>query len=205
MTKTLCIHPDDRSTDFLRRIYQDKDWDVITGVKGTPKTLMTFMQGYDRIIMMGHGTPEGLLNTNNFYSKVDSDEAQENQPFYVIGDSFADLLKQKQTVSIWCHSDQYARRHKLPGFHTGMIISEVSEAEYVLGKTPLTAEETLDNMNLFADVVAKYIDESDLLKAQACIRTEYNRVDPVSEFNRENIIMLDADGKDLKEEICQTK
>ena len=87
-----------------------------------------------------------------------------------------------------------------------MIISEVCEAQYVLGKTPLTAEETLDNMNLFADVVGKHIDNPNLLEMQRLIREEYNRDDPVSVFNRENIIMLDADGKDLvEEEICQTK
>jgi hypothetical protein len=87
-----------------------------------------------------------------------------------------------------------------------MIISEVSEAQYVLGKTPLNAEETLNNMNLFADVVGKHIDNPNLLEMQKLIREEYNRDDPVSVFNRENIIMLDADGKDLvEEEICQTK
>ena len=61
-------------------------------------------------------------------------------------------------------------------------------------------------MNLFADVVGKHIDNPNLLEMQKLIRKEYNRDDPVSAFNRENIIMLDADGKNLvEEEICQTK
>lgn len=187
---TLVIHPKDASTDFLARIYKDKDWDIIKSWPGTPANLKRFMDCYDRIIMMGHGTPSGLLNVGSFYG-------DEPNQFYVIDNYFADLLQTKETVSIWCHSDQFARQYKLPGFHTGMIISEVSEAQYVLGKTPLNAEETLDNMNLFADVVSKHIDNPNLLEMQKLIREEYNRDDPVSVFNRKNIIMLDADGNDL--------
>lgn len=187
---TLVIHPKDVSTDFLARIYKDKDWTSIRSWPQDPASLKRFINCYDRIIMMGHGTPSGLLNVGSFYG-------DEPNQFYVIDNYFADLLQTKETVSIWCHSDQFARQYKLPGFHTGMIISEVSEAQYVLGKTPLNAEETLDNMNLFADVVSKHIDNPNLLEMQKLIREEYNRDDPVSVFNRKNIIMLDADGNDL--------
>lgn len=187
---TLVIHPKDASTDFLARIYKDKDWTSIRSWPQDPASLKRFINCYDRIIMMGHGTPSGLLNVGSFYG-------DEPNQFYVIDNYFADLLQTKETVSIWCHSDQFARQYKLPGFHTGMIISEVSEAQYVLGKTPLNAEETLDNMNLFADVVGKHIDNPNLLEMQKLIREQYNRDDPVSAFNRDNIIMLDADGNDL--------
>ena len=187
---TLVIHPKDASTDFLTRIYKDKDWTSIRSWPQDPASLKRFINCYDRIIMMGHGTPSGLLNVSSFYG-------DEPNQFYVIDNYFADLLQTKETVSIWCHSDQFARQYKLPGFHTGMIISEVSEAQYVLGKTPLNAEETLDNMNLFADVVGKHIDNPNLLEMQKLIREQYNRDDPVSAFNRDNIIMLDADGNDL--------
>ena len=187
---TLVIHPKDASTDFLTRIYKDKDWTSIRSWPQDPASLKRFINCYDRIIMMGHGTPSGLLNVGSFYG-------DEPNQLYVIDNYFTDLLQTKETVSIWCHSDQFARQYKLPGFHTGMIISEVSEAQYVLGKTPLNAEETLDNMNLFADVVGKHIDNPNLLEMQKLIREQYNRDDPVSAFNRDNIIMLDADGNDL--------
>ena len=62
------------------------------------------------------------------------------------------------------------------------------------------AEETLDNMNLFADAVGRHIDDPDLLEMQRSIREEYNKDDPVSVFNRKNIIMLDANGKNFKGE-----
>lgn len=188
---TLVIHPKDASTDFLARIYKDKDWTSIRSWPQDSASLKRFINCYDRIIMMGHGTPSGLLNVGSFYGE------EPTSKLYVIDNYFADLLQTKETVSIWCHSDQFARQYKLPGFHTGMIISEVSEARWELGSAPLNAEETLDNMNLFADVVGKHIDNPDLLEMQRLIREEYNRDDPVSVFNRNNIIMLDADGNDL--------
>lgn len=191
---TLVIHPKDISTDFLARVYKDKDWDIIKSWPKDPASLKRFMDCYDRIIMMGHGTPSGLLNVGSFYKN------ELMSQLYVIDNFFVDLLQKKETISIWCHSDQFARQYKLPGFHTGMIISEVHEAQYVLGETPLTAEETLDNMNLFADAVGRHIDDLDLLEMQESIRKEYNRDDLVSVFNRKNIIMLDANGKDLKGE-----
>lgn len=191
---TLVIHPKDISTGFLTRIYKDKDWDIIRSWPNDQASLKRLMDCYDRIIMMGHGTPSGLLNTDSFYTN------NLVIPQYVIDNFFVDLLQKKETISIWCLSDRFARQYKLPGFHTGMIISEVCEAQYVLGKMPLTAEETLDNMNLFADAIGRHIDDPNLLKMQKSIQEEYNRDDPVSVFNRENIIMLDADGNDLTEE-----
>ena len=55
-------------------------------------------------------------------------------------------------------------------------------------------------MNLFADAVGRHIDDPDLLEMQRSIREEYNRDDPVSVFNRKNIIMFDANGKNFKGE-----
>ena len=64
---TLVIHPKDASTDFLARVYKDKDWDIIKSWPKDPASLKRFMDCYDRIIMMGHGTPSGLLNIGSFY------------------------------------------------------------------------------------------------------------------------------------------
>ena len=64
---TLVIHPKDASTDFLARIYADKDWDVIRVWYKDQASFKWFMDRYDRIIMMGHGTLSGLLNVGSFY------------------------------------------------------------------------------------------------------------------------------------------
>lgn len=124
MSKTLVIHPYDPSTVMLNYVYEGYDYDVINDTLGMkPDELRRQIENHDRIIMLGHGTSNGLLNTG-FRG-------------YVIDDSFADLLRSKETISVWCHSDAYFRKHQIPGFHTGMIISETGEEWYVLGKCPL--------------------------------------------------------------------
>lgn len=64
--KTLIIHPQDETTDFLRPIYQKSfNKTVVTG--GIPKReLDQLIKRYQRIIMMGHGSPSGLFSVGRF-------------------------------------------------------------------------------------------------------------------------------------------
>ena len=184
MKKTLVIHPSDRSTDFLKLIYKGKDWDVIndlrdcSDLKGKRK-LIKKMEDYDRIIMMGHGTPQGLMNIydGHFYG-------------FAIDSNFVDVLSRKENISIWCWSDQFFRRYNLKGFHTGMIISEVREASFAIGKTPLNEEETLKNMEAFATIVGECIDGTPY-EMKDYILEHYNFTDDVTKYNRGNILVLD--------------
>lgn len=125
--------------------------------------------------MLGHGTNCGLLNP-----KLGG---------YIIDDSFASILKEKETISIWCNSDQYFKRNNIKGFHTGMIISETYEALFVLGKMPLTKEETLENMMAFSNIVNKCIEKSPN-EMKDYILANYNFSDEVTRFNKENIIVI---------------
>lgn len=172
MSRTLVIHPSDRSTDFLKLIYQDKDYDVISERKDLTKPkLLKAIKEHDKIIMLGHGTPYGLI-------------------FTPIDNSFGDLLRTKETITIWCNSDMYAIRNNLKGFHTGMIISEVSEAQYVLGETPLNAKETLENMELFSKVVGECIERTPR-EMQEHILKYYVGNDKVTQFNRSRVMVFD--------------
>ena len=59
--QTLIIHPDDRSTDFLRPIYT-KLLDVTVITKNcTRDALLALIQVHDQIIILGHGSPEFLI------------------------------------------------------------------------------------------------------------------------------------------------
>ena len=184
MKKTLVIHPSDRSTDFLKIIYEDKDYDVLTDFRNCisnngKSRLINTMKKYDRIIMLGHGTPYGLLNVvdGHFVGTL-------------INDQFAKVLSEKETISIWCNSDRYFIRNNIKGFHTGMIISEVGEARYVLGKTPLNAKETLDNMIAFSTIVRDCIEKTPT-EMKDYILEHYNFEDEVTQYNRKNIIVLE--------------
>ena len=174
MSKVLVIHLKDKSTDFLKLIYKDKDYDVINEFKCQAQ-LRTAIESHDKIIMMGHGLPSGLINPKGFGLAIDY--------------SFADLLRKKETISIWCWSDQFFRNNDIKGFHTGMIISECVEQKYALGKVYLDKEKQLANMEKFATIVGECIEQTPL-EMQKYILEHYNDNDRVTQYNRKNIIVL---------------
>lgn len=110
--KTLVIHPQDDSTDFLCKIYKDTEWTVINSTV-SKSFLKKSIMSHDRIIMMGHGCHKGLFNAN----------------FDVVIDSnLVYLLREKDCIAIWCNADQFFTKYGLKGLYTGMIISEFTEA-----------------------------------------------------------------------------
>ena len=140
---TLIIHPDDRSTDFLRPIYQDlKHKTLITGPI-TRDGLHALIKAHDRIIGLGHGSPSGLFNmsSNGFGS-------------YVLGASEVEVLRGKELVSIWCHANQFMERHRLNGLYSGMFISEVSEARYY-GLNEVTQADVNESNDAFARILGE--------------------------------------------------
>lgn len=119
MKKTLIIHPKDNSTDFLAPIYESvPNKTVIKG--GIEKArLKELMYLHDRIMIMGHGSPQGLCTVGAFKG-LDS---------VIVDDSMVKILKGKRnSVFIWCYADAFVKKHDLKGLYTGMFISELSEA-----------------------------------------------------------------------------
>ena len=66
--KTLVIHPQDKTTDFLKPIYHGKGYTVVTG-GCTKEDVAKLIDKHDHIIMLGHGTPQGLLAMGKFNGK----------------------------------------------------------------------------------------------------------------------------------------
>ena len=60
--KTLIIHPNDRSTDFLKPIYAGIKNKTVLNKNVSENTLRQEIQTHDQILMMGHGSPSGLFN-----------------------------------------------------------------------------------------------------------------------------------------------
>ena len=117
-TKILVVHPYDPTTQFMREIYRGLDCRLVsdfTVYNGKEKKeLKKLIRQYDTIIMLGHGSDKGL------YDRL--------QARYVIDDSFADILRTKKIIGIWCHANIYFLNNALEGFHSGMFISELDEA-----------------------------------------------------------------------------
>ena len=180
--KTLVIHPDDRSTDFLKQIYAGQDFTVINEHKeNLPKNkFIQEIKKHDRIIMMGHGFPGGL-----FMSHIDS--------------TLVYLLKEKECVCIWCNADQFVNRYGLTGFYTGMFISEVSEARYFR----IIAEQAeVDFSNeLFTQLVTDNINNACI---HSVLKENYVGDSSVIQFNNDRLYFRDEESvmndRDLEDE-----
>lgn len=178
--KTLVIHPKDITTDCLSVIYEGRGWTVIRDVNTSDSEVEKQLKAHDRIIMLGHGTPYGLLC---------GDGSGRRFARYIILDKHAHILKNKETISIWCNSDAYFEHHGMGGLHTGMIVSEVDEEKYIFREVILNEEEMAKNMELFCGAFAKYIDlEPEKMREK--VLEEYVGDDKVTLFNRSNIRVL---------------
>lgn len=141
--KTLVIHPQDKSTDFLRPIYAGLD-DVTLVTGGWTQTqIREAIRMHDQVMMMGHGSPNGLFAVGQF-------EPTNPYSSYVIGASMVWELSQKDNnIFIWCNADQFVQRHGLKGFYSGMFVSEVGEAFYC-GVTPFDQASVDESNDTFA-------------------------------------------------------
>jgi hypothetical protein len=173
--KTLVIHPDDRSTDFLRPIYKNlPNVTLITG-ETTKQDVIKLIEHNDRVIMLGHGSPNGLFGINF------------NRDFVIDSTCVEALHKKKyNAVYIWCNADQFVSRYDLHGLHSGMFISEVIEAEYC-GLDNITQEQVDDSNSYFANTCGLYLKEKfDTLACYVSTKHDYQQhavYNPVAKYN----------------------
>ena len=181
--KTLVIHPDDRSTDFLKQIYKGHDWTVINDHSATltKKDFIKQLNEHDRIIMMGHGYPGGLFMT-------------------YINKDVVHILREKECVCIWCNADEFVNKYKLKGFYTGMFISEVCEAKWF--KINADQAEVDFSNELFTDLVADNINNE---KIHSVLKENYVGESEVIKFNNDRLYYRDEESQlndnDLDDEI----
>lgn len=243
--RKLVIHPKDRTTDFLKVIYAGRDDMTVINGGVTKETVKKAIDAHDHIIMMGHGTPQGLLAVGQFNPKpkVQVEPPLLNQPVgktlgktasktvaavnkptpktafgkdtgirtysnyganyqrnlyeddwhdyvndmttgYVIDDTNADQLRDKQLTTIWCNADQYIEWNELGGFYTGMFISEVGEAN-IIG-IPKAEQWQVDESNYgFVSVVRRFLDQPPEV-LHAALLAEYGKMaeyNPVARYN----------------------
>ena len=179
MSKVLVIHPEDVSTDMLQIVYSGKGYDVIRDPSISDEELVEQIRSHDKIIMLGHGTPSGLLafDRKNFSIR------------YLINDSHAELLKTKETYSMWCYSDLYFSKHGMKGFHSGMIISEMMEA-LALGINGYTDADISKTLVPLMFAMHDTLEMEDLEEMRRIILERYDADDPITQFNRKNILIL---------------
>ena len=168
--KTLVIHPDDRSTDFLRPIYSNIKGATVLTKDISRGRLEKEIRAHDQILMMGHGSPYGLLN----FSRI-------GEGMYAVGEKQVSLLRDKHCIFIWCNADQFVKRHRLKGLYTGMFISEVKEADYCGVSTD---QGTVNASNFwFADLLGSVLEEGkvDYSKVFEHVKTSYGELATLNE------------------------
>ena len=172
---TLVIHPDDRSTDFLRPIYSGIDTKTVLTDAVSEGQLVEAIGSHDQIIMLGHGSPYGLFNV-----------AQMGQGGTTIGERHVGLLRNKPGIYIWCNADRFVERHGLMGLYTGMFVSEVGESEACGVPSPqLTVNESNE---LFARVLGEaLVNNMAYSEAYEYVDTKYGMLADLNGVARYNL------------------
>lgn len=178
---TLVIHPKDITTNFLKPIYAPiKDKTVITG--GVTKSeLQELITTHDRVLMLGHGCPNGLFSIGQF----------PDSSAYIIDESTVRFLNKKvNNIFIWCHANLFTLKFGLTGFFSGMFISEMGEAMYL--NVCCTDWHHINESNeQFASITSKYIDKPlDVLYEN--VIHEYGKLaesNPIAEFNLNRLFL----------------
>jgi hypothetical protein len=169
-TNTLVVHLDDRTTDFLKAIYQGKGYTVISSAV-TKQELAKAIKNAGRVFMLGHGCPAGLFGRS-----------------FMIDDQFGPLLAEKgDGLYIWCNADAYAVRNKLTGLVSGMFISEVAEAAYFGIKA---AQEEVDRSNAnFSRIVREIMDSG---RPYSDVKQCYSNAEcKITTYNNERLYVFD--------------
>lgn len=160
--KTLVIHPRDHSTKFLEDIYVGLDCTV----HRSNRSVRSLIKSHDRIICLGHGTANGLLQIPYNGS-------------FVVDSRHVQLLREKECIFIWCYANLFMKKYGLKGFATGMFISEMDEAlQYCV---PFERGDIEQSNSRFARLIKENISADDLY---AKVKAEYGQLTSyVSQFN----------------------
>ena len=121
----LVIHPTDRTTEMLSILYEGLEARLIKADCSNKEMrhLLHRTSPSERIMLLGHGSDKGL-----FFRKNDEEEDFDG---IIVGHPQAYYLRKHcgGIIGIWCHAVEFAKKEGLHGLFSGMIISEMSEAE----------------------------------------------------------------------------
>lgn len=178
--KTLVIHPHDPTTDFLKPVYDHVPDRTVTTGGITREELGALIDCHDRIMMMEHGSPAGLLAVRQF----------PGAGLFIVDHRLVPVLeKKKNSIFIWCNADHFVEYYELDGFYSGMFISEVQEAG-MMGLTGIT-QTLIDQSNaLFSLAAGQHVNEEapqticENVKREYGILTTTNRV---AEYNHKRL------------------
>ena len=121
----LVIHPTDKTTEMHSILYEGLGARLIESYCSNKEMgyQLRHTSPSERIMLLGHGSDKGL-----FFRKNDEEEDFDG---IIVGHPQAYYLRKHcgGIIGIWCHAVEFAKKEGLHGLFSGMIISEMSEAE----------------------------------------------------------------------------
>lgn len=84
----------------------------------------------DALVLCGHGSPQGLFDPSVMAGRIDVSALRRSPPFLVDARN-APSIRARRTVGVWCYAAAFAASANLPGFFTGMFVSNPMEARFV--------------------------------------------------------------------------
>ncbi len=182
----LVIHPTDRTTAMLSLLYQGMDGVTLltqSSCNAEIKSRLNHVSKQERIMLLGHGSENGLFSRG--------DDCRKEFDRLIISHSHAYYLRKHggNMVAVWCNADLFARKEGLHGLFSGMIISEMDEAE--LYNIP-TSQEELDEENVkLATRLRSLLDTgTPLHEIPLLMRGLDDRHSTLTEFNYKNFYYL---------------
>ena len=166
--KTLVIHPEDITTKFLSIVYEDTNWNIID-YNVSKRELKENIKSHDRIIMLGHGSEQGLFG----YKRL------------VIHSNLVYLLRDKICYCVWCNADVFFNKYGLHGFCTGMIVSEIDEAEQFINYP--YKEDDINKSNELFSINLKYYISNNKYTLNSFINSYNSICNEIIKYNRQNL------------------
>jgi hypothetical protein len=185
----IVIHPNDDSTRFLKRLYSGYGEQTLLTEENNNKVIKeALMNESDRriLMMLGHGCPQGLFaprKDKNYQNGIDQFGR------LIINASHVQILRKKLCIGIWCYAVDFARKYNLHGLFSGMIISEVEEAQDC-GMYEFTKEEMQMYNQDFAEALYDCINKYPLNEVPQAMENYVSNPNRLELFNYSNLYYL---------------
>lgn len=173
----IVVHPNDDTTRFLKPIYKDISYVDLYTEKDSNSDIRRALNHKvypgEYIMMLGHGCEYGL------YAPVSA-----NNPFgrLIINGAHVEFLRRHTCVAVWCHANLFAEKYNLHGLFSGMIISEMTEADWC--NIPTTPEELVAENNRLAEILRQAFTDCQKLEDIPAYIAEHAPMDtPLQRFN----------------------
>ena len=171
----IVVHIDNNSPDaaILTRIYDGLDNITVcyNRSKSNIKRLLRITSN-EPVMLLGHGSPGGLLNIG--------------QNGFAVGSEHVQWLRNRPVIGIFCYASEFADRYNLHGFFTSMFISNMEEAVIEQREQGATDENIAYQQALFCDRIRGLItDNTPLEQWPSILQSQADLSLPFVRFNYE--------------------